>query len=202
MLHPASTHFAIVLPLVASVFGIIYLFVKTEAASKIYARTTLVAAIAMVVAWYTGSQAGPEIYNYLSESGQATLVSHKGLGLNLAIAMSIIAVIVMISCKLNKYVVQVATVVALLALSAATLYQGKIGGELVYKHGTPFKSFLIMDSLNEAAISAEEEDEDEAKLEVYQDAVDDIAMHVEEIDAYYGIGAVESEEEMETEDDK
>lgn len=199
MLHPASAHFAIVLPLVASVFGLIYLFVKTEAASKLYARTTLIAALAMIAAWYTGSQAGPEIYNYLSESGQATLVAHKGLGLNLAIAMAIIAVVVMISCKLNKYVIQVATVVALLALSATTLYQGKVGGELVYKHGTPFKSYLIMDSLNEAAISAEEEDEDEAKLEVYQDAVDDIAMHVEEIDAYYGIEAEVSQEEDEEE---
>jgi len=202
MLHPASAHFAIVLPLVASVFGLIYLFTKTEAASKIYARTTLVAAIAMIVAWYTGSQAGPEIYNYLSESGQATLVAHKGLGLNLAIAMAIIAVVVIISCKLNKYIIQVASVIALLAVSATTLYQGKMGGELVYKHGTPFKSYLIMDSLNEAAISAEDEDEDEAKLEVYQDAVDDIAMHVEEIDAYYGIVAVQSEEDDTEEDDE
>ena len=59
MLHPASVHFAIVLPLIASVFGLIYLFVKTETASKLYARSTLVATLAMIAAWYTGSQAGP-----------------------------------------------------------------------------------------------------------------------------------------------
>jgi len=197
MLHPASAHFAIVLPLIASIFGLIYLFVKTESASKLYARATLAAAIALIVVWYTGSQAGPEIYNYLSESGQATLLAHKALGLNLAIAMAIIAIVSMISCKLNKYIIQVATVVALLALSATTLYQGKLGGELVYKHGTPFKSFLIMDSLNEATTTAEDEDEDEAKVEIYQDALDDINMHSEEIDTYYGIVKPTSQEDEE-----
>ena len=115
--------------------------------------------------------------------------------------MAIIAVIAIISCKLNKYIIQVATVVALIALSATTLYQGKMGGELVYKHGTPFKSYLIMDSLNEAAIAAEEEDEDDAKLEVYQDAVDDIVMHSEEIDTYYGIAPKASQDEEEEEED-
>jgi len=197
MLHPISVHFAIVLPLVASVFGLIYLVVKTESASKLYARATLVAALAMIAAWYTGSQAGPEIYNYLSEPGQATLLAHKALGLKLAIAMSIIAVVVIISCKLNKYAIQVATVIALLVLNAATFYQGKMGGELVYEHGTPFKSFLIMDTLNEAATAAEDEDEDEAKVEVYQDAIDDINMHSEEVDAYYGIAAPTKDEDDE-----
>lgn len=197
MLHPISVHFAIVLPLVASVFGLIYLIVKTESASKLYARATLVAAIAMIAAWYTGSQAGPEIYNYLSEPGQATLLAHKALGLKLAIAMGIIAVVVIISCKLNKYIIQVATVIALLTLNAATFYQGKMGGELVYEHGTPFKSFLIMDTLKEANAAAEDEDEDEAKVEVYQDAIDDINMHSEEIDTYYGIVTPNKDEDDE-----
>ena len=197
MFHPPVVHFAIVLPLIAAVFGLIYLVVKTETASKLYARATLVAAIAMIAAWYTGSQAGPEIWNVLSDEGQATLVAHKGLGLNLAIAMSVIAVLAMISCKLNKYIIQVVTVIALLALNAATFYQGKIGGELVYQHGTPFKSFLIMDSLNEASVSAQEEEEDEAKLEVYEDAIDDITMHSEEIDTYYGLASSEDDTEEE-----
>jgi len=197
MLHPASAHFAIVLPIIASVIGLIYLFVKTETASKLYARASLVAALALIAAWYTGSQAGPEIYNYLSAAGQETLKAHKALGLNLAIAMSIIAVVAMISCKLKKYAIQAVTVIALLALSATVLYQGKMGGEIVYKYGTPFKSFIIMESLNEANTAAEDEDEDEAKVELYQDAIDEIISHSEEIDTYYGIEIPASEEDDE-----
>jgi len=197
MLHPASAHFAIVLPLVASVFGLIYLFVKTESASKLYTRTTLIAAIATIGAWYTGSQAGPEIYNYLSQAGKETLMAHKALGLNLAIAMSILAVIAIISCKLNKYTIQALTVVSLLAISATTLYQGKMGGALVYKHGTPFKSFLIINSLNKAVAEAEEEDEDETIVEIYQDAIDNITQHDEEINTYYGVLTPTSEDDTE-----
>jgi len=83
MIHPASVHFAMVLPVVAAAFGLIYLVGKNEMMSKIAARTTLVAAIAMIVAWYTGSKAGPEIFDYLSKAGKEELLEHKALGLYL-----------------------------------------------------------------------------------------------------------------------
>ncbi|MEJ2414455.1 MAG: hypothetical protein P8Y22_04195 [Sulfurimonas sp.] len=68
MLHPATAHFAMVLPVVASVFGLAYLISRTETMSKISARTALITAIAMVGVWYTGSQAGPQIYGFLDEA--------------------------------------------------------------------------------------------------------------------------------------
>ena len=199
MLHPATAHFAMVLPLVATVFGIVYLITKTEGMSKISARVTLFSALAMIGVWYTGSQAGPLIYDYLSEAGQATLVQHKNLGLYLAIALSAIAILQLIACKLNKHIIQVIAIVALVIVSATTMFQGKLGGELVYNHGTPFKSYMIMDSLTEAATAAEEAEEDEAKLEAYEDALDDIKMLSEEVDEMYGIVTVENEEESEEE---
>ncbi|MEA2073927.1 MAG: DUF2231 domain-containing protein [Campylobacterota bacterium] len=186
MLHPATAHFAMVLPIVAAVFGIAYLIVKTETMSKITSRITLVSALAMIGVWYTGSQAGPQIYDYLSEAGQATLITHKNLGLYLAIALSIVAVIQLVACKLQKHLIQVVAVLLLVAISAVTMFQGKLGGEIVYNHGTPFKSYMIMDSLTEAAANAEEVEDDEGKLEAYEDAIDDIKMLDEEIEAMYG----------------
>lgn len=197
MIHPATAHFAMVLPLVATVFGIAYLIAKTETMSKISARVTLFSALAMIGVWYTGSQAGPLIYDYLSEAGQATLIAHKNLGLYLAIALSAIAVLQIIACKLNKHVIQVVAVVGLIAVSGATMLQGKMGGELVYNHGTPFKSYMIMDSLTEASANANEAEEDEAKVEAYEDAIDDIKMHSEEIDAMYGVVVVKTQDEEE-----
>jgi len=195
MLHPATAHFAMVLPVVASVFGIVYLITKTEGMAKISARLALISALAMIGVWYTGSQAGPLIYDYLSEAGQATLIQHKTLGLYLAIALGAIAILQIVACKLKKHIIQVISILALIVVSATTMFQGKLGGQLVYNHGTPFKSYMIMDSLTEAATAAEEEDEDEAKVEVYEDAIDDIKMLSDEVDTMYGISVVETEEE-------
>lgn len=186
MIHPATAHFAMALPVVASVFGLAYLYSKTEIMAKISTRTTVAAALAMIAAWYTGSQAGPEIYDYLSEAGKHELVEHKNLGLYLAIAMGVIALIQMAGCKMKKFGLQALAIVLLLGATATTFLQGKHGGELVYNYGMPFKAYMIEDSLNEAAIAAEEEDDDSAKLEAYEDAMDDIKMLSEEVDKIYG----------------
>ncbi len=199
MLHPATVHFAMVLPLVASVFGVIYLFKKTESMSKISSRLTLIAALAMIGVWYTGSQAGPLIYDYLSEAGQHELVEHKELGLYLAIAMGIIALLKIVGCKMKIFAIETLAIVLLLGATATTFLQGKHGGELVYNYGTPFKSYLIMDTLKDAASDAQEEEDAAAKLEVYQDAIEDIKMHSEEVDTFYGHDAEASSESQEEE---
>ena len=186
MIHPATAHFAIVLPIVALVFGLVYLFTRTEGMSKISSRVTLFAALAMIGVWYTGSQAGPQIYDYLSSEGQEVLIAHKNLGLYLAVAMGIIALLKLVGCKMKSFTLEVLAIVLLLGATGVTLFQGKMGGEITYNHGMPFKAYMIEDSLDEAAATAEEEEEDSAKLEAYEDALDDIKMLSEEVDAFYG----------------
>jgi len=186
MIHPATAHFAMALPVVASVFGLAYLYSKTEIMSKISTRTTLIAALAMIAAWYTGNQAGPEIYDYLSQAGKHELVEHKELGLYLAIAMGVIALIQIAGCQMKRFGVQLLAIVLLLGATATTFLQGKHGGEIVYNYGMPFKAYMIEDSLHEAAKAADEAEEDEEKVEIYEDALDDISSVSEEIDKIYG----------------
>lgn len=186
MLHPATVHFAMVLPVVASVFGLVYLYSRTEIMSKISARTTLVAALAMIGVWYTGSQAGPQIFDYLSQAGKHTLLEHKKLGLYLAIAMGIIAVIQIIGCRMKKIAIQAVAIVLLLGATATTLIQGKHGGEIVYNHGMPFKAYMIGDSLKEAYQTADATDDDSEKVEAYEDALDDIQSLSDDVDSLYG----------------
>lgn len=147
MLHPATVHFAIVLPLVASVFGLIYLYSRTETMSKIAARTTLIAALAMIGVWYTGNQAGPLVYHYLSEAGQHELLEHKQLGLYLAIAMGIIALLQIIGCRLKKFGLEALAIVLLIGAMFTTFIQGKHGGEIVYDYGQPFQMQQLKDYL-------------------------------------------------------
>lgn len=139
MIHPATVHFAMVLPVVASAFGVAYLINKKEIMSKIAARTTLVAALAMIGVWYTGSQAGPLIYNYLDAAGKHELLEHKQLGLYLAIAMAVIALLQIAGCRLKKFGLEALAIVLLIGATFTTFLQGKHGGEIVYEHGQPFQ---------------------------------------------------------------
>lgn len=186
MLHPATVHFAMVLPLVASVFGLAYLYSRTEIMSKISARATLIAALAMIAVWYTGSQAGPQIFDYLSEAGKHELKEHKELGLYLAIAMGIIALLQIAGCKLKKFSLEVIAILLLLGATATTFLQGKHGGEIVYNYGMPFKAYMIEDSLHEATANAEATEDCDEKVEAYEDAIDDITSLSEDVDTIYG----------------
>jgi len=191
MIHPATAHFAIVLPIVALAFGFIYLYTKTEGMSIISSRLFAFAALAMIGVWYTGSQAGPEVYDYLSSEGQSTLRDHKDLGVYLAIAMGLIALIKMAGCKMKNFTIEVIAVLLLLGATAATLYQGKLGGEITYSHGMPFKAYTIESWLQDAVSDAEDLDSDEEKVEVFEDAVDDITSFSQEQNSLYGNVAAE-----------
>jgi len=186
MIHPATAHFAIVLPVVASAIGLAYLINRDELYSKLSSIAIFFAALAMAVVWYTGSQAGPEIYDYLSEAGQAELVEHKELGLYLAVAMGIVLLLKAIGCQTKKFALEAVAIVLLLIVTAATFAQGKEGGEIVYNHGTPFKSYMILDTLSEASATAAEEESAEAKVEVYEEALEDIKLVDEELEIFYG----------------
>lgn len=148
MIHPATVHFAMVLPVVASAFGVAYLISRKEIMSKIAARTTLVAAIAMIGVWYTGSQAGPLIYNYLDAAGKHELLEHKQLGLYLAIAMGIIALLQIAGCRLKKFALEALAILLLIGAMFTTFLQGKHGGEIVYDHGKPFQMEQLTNYLN------------------------------------------------------
>lgn len=150
MLHPATVHFAIVLPLVASVFGVIYIFNKKENAAKLSLWSTIIAALAMGGVWYTGNQAGPLVYKLLSAAGQHELLEHKQLGLYLAIAMGIIALIQIIGYSMKNYTIQALAIILLFAATGTTFLQGKHGGDIVYEYGQPFQMHQIADYIKNA----------------------------------------------------
>lgn len=182
MIHPASAHFAMVLPVVASVFGLAYMISKTEMMSKISARTALVAAIAMIGVWYTGEKiAGPAVAQYLSAAGRGELIEHRDLGRYLAIAMTLVALIQIAGCRMRKQGLQIVGIVLTFVVMAVTFLQGKHGGELVYEYGQPFKMQKVQSYLKEAVATAEESEDCDEKVEAYEDALDNIANDSDEI---------------------
>jgi len=162
MLHPATAHFAIVLPVVASVFGLIYMATRSEGMSKIYSRALVLAALGVIAAWYTGSQAGPDVYPLLSEEGQEELIEHKTLGLYLAISFGVITLIQFAGCKMKKFHFEAFALVLLLAATGAVFLQGKDGGELTYEYGAGVEQHADgLDCLANPNDYIEEEDTEE-----------------------------------------
>ena len=198
MLHPATAHFAIALPLVASVIGAIYFAKRNEGMAKLSSFAIVITAIAIAVAWYTGNQAGPKIFDFLSPEGKHELLEHKQLGLYLSIAMAIIAVVKVAGCQMKKFALEAVAIIATFVIAGIVLLQGKEGGEIVYDNGQPFKAYMILDTLKEAAVAAEEEEECDAKVEVYEDALDSVTEIDENVNEALGIHPTadkESEEE-------
>jgi len=169
MLHPALAHFAISLPVISLILGLLYLFKPSETMSKISTRFLVFAALFMVAAFFSGRSDAPLVFDFLSTEGQGLLVQHAKLGLYLAIAMGVTAVIKMYGCFKNMFKVEMIAVVLLLLITGATLFQGKLGGALTYQYGANVveaqelsKQVKVMKAeLSMCEDDDEDEDEDE-----------------------------------------
>ncbi len=135
MLHPASVHFAVVLPLIALIIGLVYLLKPSETLQKLSTGFILFAAIFVGIAFLTGKEDAGEVFEFLSSDGKSALGEHAKLGKYLAIAMGLAAVVNLFGYFKRIYKVELLSIILVAAVSAGVLYQGKMGGEVTYKHG-------------------------------------------------------------------
>lgn len=135
LLHPPLVHFAIVLPFIALFFQIAYSVSNNHIYSKCSASALAVAAVVMLGAWYTGGMQGEDVYPMLSDAGQTSLKSHKELGLYLMIGAIALAVIKLYAYRAKNVVYETIILIGLLVISSGLMYQGLLGGDVVYKYG-------------------------------------------------------------------
>jgi len=167
MLHPALAHFAISLPIISLILGLLYLFKPSEMMSKITSRFFVFAAIFIAAAFFSGKQDATLVFDFLSNDAKAILIQHAQLGLYLAIGMGVVAVIKFVGCFKNMFKVELLAIVLLLLLSGAILFQGKLGGALTYEFGAHVK--VAQDLSKQVKVMTEElsmcEDDDEDENE-------------------------------------
>lgn len=165
MLHPATAHFAVALPIISLVLGMAYLIKPSELMSKISTRFMVFATLFLIAAYFSGTNDGSDVYPFLSEAGQALLakggegilVTHKALGLYLAIAMGIATLIKFYGCSKKALKAEIFAILLVAVISGGVLYQAKMGGELTYGHGANVEKYSDgMDCLEEQAEFAEE----------------------------------------------
>lgn len=160
LLHPPIVHFAIVLPVIALLPALLYLLRRDEVLSKISTCLMFFAAVAMGAAWYTGVQAGPDEYPLLFKEGKALLLEHKGYGPYLFGGIAAAAILKFFGSVKKSFAVEAAAVILLLLSCGGALYQGSLGGKLVYEHGAGVANHSDgMDCIEELAeLEAEREE--------------------------------------------
>jgi uncharacterized membrane protein len=141
LLHPVSVHFAVVLPLIALILGLVYLLKPSEALSKISTGFIVFAAISVGIAYLTGKEDGSEVYKLLSAEGKLVLQEHANLGKYLAIAMGLVAAVNLFGFFKKIYKAQLLSIVLLAAVVGGVFFQGQMGGEITYVYGGHVKDY-------------------------------------------------------------
>jgi hypothetical protein len=87
---------------------------------------------------------------------------------------------------MKKFGLEALAVVLLFVVTITTFAQGKMGGELVYNYGMPFKSYTIEKTLKKASESAGQSESSDEKVEFYEDAIFEIDALSKKVDNIYG----------------
>jgi uncharacterized membrane protein len=172
IMHPAIVHFAIAIPVVIFLLEIYNLAAKRRTISAFSLFLLMVVAVAMFGAYLTGSVDGKATWDILSPEGQTDLKAHKLLGTYLVYASAAMVVLKLLIMAIRKTLGRVFFILILGAFIAVIFYQGKEGGELVYKYGANIERVADMNS--DADDTKEELDEAEEKLAELQEKYDQL----------------------------
>jgi uncharacterized membrane protein len=150
MIHPVTAHFAVALPVAALLLSLVYLIKREEYLSRSTTQLLILGALGAIAAWYTGGEAGKDIYPMLTSEAQELLKEHKSFGQYTMIALIIAAIVKFMGCMKKSFAVEVVGIVLLLGAVAMIFQQGNTGGELVYTHGAGVENHADgMDCVND-----------------------------------------------------
>lgn len=162
LMHPPVVHFVIALPVIIILLEIINLAFKRRSISLLSLFLIVLLALFATVAYFTGSVDGKETFMFLSDEGKEELKEHKLLGIYLVYGSWALVVFKLIFMAISRMVAKLFFVLILLGFAAATMFQGKHGGELVYKYGA--NNQAVSDLSDEKDELQEEYDELEGEL--------------------------------------
>ena len=137
-LHPALVHFPITLLLLASVFGILSLFLKRDVWNDMAIKSLIVGVIFFPLAVITGLMEEQNLEH--NEAMHEMLLTHKYLGITLLFYYQILLLWYWLRKKLIGNKEYIAWVLSLLIGSSLIGYQGYLGGEMVFKYGAGVKA--------------------------------------------------------------
>jgi len=170
IIHPAIVHFAIAIPVIIFLLEIYNLAAKRRTISAFSLFLVILVAVVMVGAYLTGAVDGKATWDILSTDGQADLKAHKLLGTYLVYASLFLVILKLLVMAIRKTLGRLIFILVLGGFIALTLFQGKEGGELVYKYGANIER--VVDMKSDGDDSKEELEEAEEKLAELQEKYD------------------------------
>ena len=178
LMHPPVDHFVIAIPVIVLLLEIINLFVKKRAIGVTSFFLLILAVVATVAAYLTGTTDGKEAFDALTQAGQADLKAHKLLGTYLMFASVAVIVFKLLSAIVQRGLMKALYFLILILFVVGILKQGKEGGELVYKYGANVERVQDLDS--ELFDTTEELDELKEKMKSTSEKVAEKVTEVKE----------------------
>jgi len=141
-LHPAVVHFPIALTFAALVLEALALVPQLRQLGAAVPVLLLLAALGAVGAVVSGNLAEEEAV--IPQAAKPLLEQHEELGEKLMVGLVVLAALRLVLFRTERFATWVRLVLlGLLVLAAAAVgYNGKLGGELVFRHGVGTASSL------------------------------------------------------------
>jgi len=151
IIHPPFVHFVVALPVVALFSQFTYMVTKDKAYSKAALRIIVFAFLASILSVISGisdAQALIENQNIIQE-GVNVLNSHKIFGFVVVAILLVTSLAKWFAISKDSSALENLSLVLIMILLTASLYQGRSGGTLVYKYSAGIDNKIITQRVNE-----------------------------------------------------
>ena len=151
ILHPPFVHFVVALPIIALFSQFTYFITKDKAYSKAALRIIGFAMLASFLAVVSGIDDAQKIItdqNILQE-GINSLNKHKIFGFIVVGILVVTSIVKWFAISKNSVLYENISLVLIIIVLIASLYQGRSGGTLVYKYAAGIDKSIVVQKMEE-----------------------------------------------------
>jgi uncharacterized membrane protein len=151
ILHPPFVHFVVALPVIALFSQLTYFVTKDIAYSKAAFRIVGFAMLASFLAVISGIDDAQKVVEnqYIVQEGLNHLSNHKTLGFVVVATLIATAIVKWLAISKESSLYENVSLVLIILLLIVSLYQGRSGGELVYKYSAGIDNNVITQRADE-----------------------------------------------------
>jgi len=146
VLHPPFVHFVVALPVVALFSQLTYMATRDRAYSKAAFRIIAMTLLASLFALYTGMTDAQRVLDAhtLTAKGVELISTHKMLGIVSVIILLLTTLTKWFAVAKRSHAMETLAAFLIIVTIAVTLYQGRMGGSIVYQYGAGVESRQIV----------------------------------------------------------
>ena len=151
VIHPPFVNFVIALPFVALFSQLTYMFTKDIAYSKAALRIIGFALLVSLFAVFSGLGDAEKVINghMILQDGVQAISAHKTFGLLVVAILLLTTLAKWFAISKKSSLLENISIVLIIAVLMASLYQGRSGGSIVYKYSGGIDNRIIKQRMDE-----------------------------------------------------